>query len=199
MTEHIDKARLDNDIRYRFDYLSKFLNFTADDIAALNKFAKIAAPFIQSVANTIYEKLLEYDITKNHFLESSDDSNGSGITDAALLTLQSEQMLFRIQSIRKYLYRILRQTLWNDAFLDYLSNVGKIHTNMLGKRSINVDYIHINALSGYLEHTFIDAVLINEKFDDTTKKEILIALSKLFWIQNDFFTMHYIIASKNEQ
>nr|ACD54784.1 hypothetical protein [Philodina roseola] len=198
MSEHIDKARLDTDLRYRFTYVSKFVNFTTDDIAALNKFAKVANPFIHSVSDTIYQKLLAYDITRNHFVDHDDDSKSGSPVDASHLTLESEQMLFRIHSIRKYLCRILRQPLWNDAFLEYLSNVGKIHTNMLGKRSLNVDYIHINALFGYLEHSFMDAVLANDEIDDAMKKDMIIAISKLFWIQNDFFTMNYIIASQNE-
>jgi hypothetical protein len=32
MAEHIDKTRLNTDLRYRFEYLSKFLNFTSNDI-----------------------------------------------------------------------------------------------------------------------------------------------------------------------
>jgi hypothetical protein len=39
MTEHIDGSRLNEDLRYRFEYISKFLNFTNDDITALNTLA----------------------------------------------------------------------------------------------------------------------------------------------------------------
>ncbi|UJR17192.1 hypothetical protein I4U23_004087 [Adineta vaga] len=196
MVEHIDRARLDTDLRYRFDYLSKFINFTSNDITALNTFAKIANPFIQSVAEIIYDKLLHFDITKNHFLRTTHDFQGTMTTDENQLTLQSEQILFRIHSIRKYLCRILRQSTWNDAFLEYISNVGKIHTNSAGTHSIDVDYIHMNALFGYLEHVFIDGVLNNDEIDGTLKKDIIIALNKVFWIQNDFFSMHYIGGSK---
>ncbi|UJR17189.1 hypothetical protein I4U23_004084 [Adineta vaga] len=198
MVEHIDRARLDTDLRYRFDYLSKFINFTSNDITALNTFAKIANPFIQSVAEIIYDKLLHFDITKNHFLRTTHDFQGTMTTDENQLTLQSEQILFRIHSIRKYLCRILRQSTWNDAFLEYISNVGKIHTNSAGTHSIDVDYIHMNALFGYLEHVFIDGVLNNDEIDGTLKKDIIIALNKVFWIQNDFFSMHYIGGSKKE-
>ena len=33
MSEHIDSNRLQTDLRYRFDYLSKFVQFNDDDIA----------------------------------------------------------------------------------------------------------------------------------------------------------------------
>lgn len=198
MTEHIDKRKLELDIRYRFEYLSKFLNFTSHDIDALNRLAKESHDFIRSVADTIYQKLLEYDITKNYFLKANHGYAGVLITDPNQVTLESEQMHFRIHSIRKYFDRVLRQHVWNDAFLEYISHVGQIHTDMAGTHSINIDYIHVNALLGYIEHAFIEYVLAHEEFNETTKKEMILALSKLFWIQNDFFTMHYIIASKNE-
>ncbi|CAF3117358.1 unnamed protein product [Rotaria sp. Silwood2] len=197
MAAHIDKTLLDTDLRYRFDYLSKFLNFTEDDITMLNTLSKIAHPLIPSVVEGLYQKLLDYDITKQYFLTQNYGFEGTMTTDEAQLTIKSEQMIFRINHMRKYLSRILRQRIWNDAFLSFLSNVGKMHTNMAGTHSINVDYVHINATFGYLEHILIDAVLSNDEIDAPTKKAALLAINKLFWIQNDLFSMHYIIASKN--
>lgn len=198
MTEHIEKRLLCTDLRYRFDYVSKFLNFTTDDIAALNSFAKIAHPQIPSLVEAIYQKLFEYDITKNYFVKHNLGLKSSKAKEESQLTLESEQMLLRIDAIRKYLYRILRQHVWNDAFLQYLSNVGKMHTNTVGARSINVDYIHLNVMLGYLEHTFIEILLNAENVDEATKKTTMLALNKLFWIQNDLFSMHYVISPKDD-
>jgi hypothetical protein len=97
----------------------------------------------------------------------------------AELTLHSDQMLFRRASLGKYLKRILREKVWNDAFWDYLSDVGKIHTKMAGSHSIDIDYIHINVLFGYVEHILLDAVLSNEQFDNQTKKSAVLALNIL--------------------
>ena len=196
MTVHIDKDRLDTDIRYRFDYLANFLNFTNDDIAALNRFSKIAGPFIESVVDIVYQNLIDYDVTKDHLLKSTKDFQGTATTDPNKLTIKSEQIVFRIKSMRKYLNRILRQTVWNDAFLEFLSNVGKSHTKLAGTQSIDVEYMHINALFGFLEQTFIQAVLNNTELDLSVKRETLFALSKVFWIQNDLFAMHYLTASR---
>ncbi|CAF1356865.1 unnamed protein product [Rotaria magnacalcarata] len=193
MANHIEKRLLNTNVRYRFDYIAKFLNFTVDDIAVLNNFAKIAHPHIQTLVEVIYHKLFEYDITKEYFIKQNFVFKGVKTTDNNQLTLQSEQMLFRIDSIRKYLYRILRQHIWNDAFLQYLSTIGKMHTNLAGAHSIDIDYIHINAMLGYLQHTFIEIILSSEELDDAMKKTTLLALNKLFWIQNDFFSMHYIV------
>ncbi|CAF3294671.1 unnamed protein product, partial [Rotaria sp. Silwood2] len=46
MAEHIDNDRLHEDIHYRFDYFSKFINFTSEDISALNMFATSAVSVI---------------------------------------------------------------------------------------------------------------------------------------------------------
>ncbi|CAF4183391.1 unnamed protein product, partial [Adineta steineri] len=64
MTEHIELKQLNSNLRYRFDYLSKFLNFTSDDIQLLNRFAVILLPRIPVVVDTVYRKLLGFDITK---------------------------------------------------------------------------------------------------------------------------------------
>ncbi|CAF3191742.1 unnamed protein product [Rotaria socialis] len=198
MANHVEKRLLNTNIRYRFDYIAKFLNFTADDIALLNNFEKIAHPHIQTLVEVIYQKLFEYDITKEYFIKQNFIFKGVKTTDNNQLTLQSDQMLFRVESIRKYLARILRQHIWNDAFLQYLSTIGKKHTNLAGVHSIDIDYIHINAMLGYLQHTFIEIILSSEELDDTTKKTTLLAINKLFWIQNDFFSMHYIVASHDD-
>jgi hypothetical protein len=68
MAEHIDKTRLDLDLRYRFDYLAKFLNFNQDDNAMLNTFAPIVFSLIPVLSDTVYRKLFSFDITKQYFL-----------------------------------------------------------------------------------------------------------------------------------
>jgi hypothetical protein len=51
--------------------------------------------------------------------------------------------------------RLLLLYEWTDDFLQYLSAVGRIHTNKVGSASINVD-IHINAAPSYIETLIID-------------------------------------------
>jgi len=196
MTEHIDGNRLNNDLRYRFDYLSKFLNFTSDDIAMLNAFAPIIFPRIPVIADTVYRKLFSSDVTKQYFLIRNEGFEGFLPKKSHGVTLDSPQMELRRDMLSMYLKRVLTQHDWNDIFLQYLSQVGKIHTNQAGSASINVDYIHINGLLGYLEHLLIDALLNAENLDEKNRHAMMIAVNKFFWIQNDFFTMHFITASK---
>jgi hypothetical protein len=197
MAEHIDGNRLNTDLRYRFDYLSKFLNFTSDDIAMLNTFAPIVFPVIPVIADTVYRKLFSFDITKKYFLIRNEGFEGFLPKKTHGMTLDSAQMELRRDMLSMYLKRVLTQSDWNDTFLQYLSQVGQMHTNQAGSSSINIDYIHINALIGFLEHLLIDVLWNADTIDENTKRGILMAVNKFFWIQNDFFTMHYLMSIKD--
>ncbi|CAF1467978.1 unnamed protein product [Adineta ricciae] len=199
MTEHIDNDQISTNLRYRFEYLSKFLNFTSNDITLLNQFAVLLLPRIPVVADTVYRKLLSFDITKQFFLVRNDGFDGHMVKKGTSLTLESAQMTFRKDMLSKYLKRILTQQDWNDAFLHYLSQVGKMHTNQAGSTSINVDYIHINALLGYLEHLLVDVLWTIDSVNNQVKHDMIAAVNKLFWIQNDFFTMHYLRTWKGDE
>jgi hypothetical protein len=196
MTEHIDTNQVNNNLRYRFDYLSKFLNFTPDDIAMVNAFASILSPRIPVIVDTVYRKLFSYDITKHYFLIQNQGFDKFSCDNENNLTLESAQMTFQKNMLSMYLKRVLTEHEWNDTFLQYLSQVGQMHTNQAGLSSINVDHIHINALMGYLEHLLIDILLNIENFEEKTRYATIRAVNKLFWIQNDFFTMHYITTTK---
>ena len=189
MAEHIDGNRLNTDLRYRFEYLSKFLDFDSDDIAMLNTFAPIVFPLIPGLSETVYRKLFSFDITKHHFLQ----------TKHCNVTLDSVHMEVQRDMLSLYLKRILTQDDWNDSFLQYLSQVGHMHTNQSGSRSINVDYVHVNALLSYLQHLLIDVLYGAETMDERTKRGVLMAVNKFFCIQNDFFALHYLLPLREQQ
>jgi hypothetical protein len=94
---------------------------------------------------------------------------------------------------------VLTQHDWNDTLLEYLSRIGEIHTNKGGSTSINVDYLHINALLCVLENLFIDIIWQTDSLDFDRKRQALNAVNKFFWIQNHFFTMQYGLALKEKQ
>ncbi|CAF0949880.1 unnamed protein product [Adineta steineri] len=196
MAEHIDCDRLNNDLRYRFEYLSKFLNFTINDITMLNTFSSIVLPVIPVIVDSVYRKLFSFDITKEHFLIHNEKFIPKKTIPSD--TLESTDMTFRKDMLTMYLRHVLAEHEWNDTFLQYLSQVGKMHTNQAGLSSINIDYIHINVLLGYLQQTLIDILCNADNIDEINKHGILIAINKLFWIQNEFFTMHYFIPLKDD-
>ncbi|CAF0735947.1 unnamed protein product [Adineta ricciae] len=198
MAEHIDRADLINNIRYNFDYLAKFLNFTNEDISALNALAPVLFPCIPSIVETIYKKLYSFDITKQYFVLRNDNfekfTEPNIETDHAVISAQTE---FRKDMLTMYLKRVLIQTEWNDAFLQYLSQIGELHGHNKHAPEANVHYIHVNVLLGHLEHLILEVIWKTESIDANNKRASIRAINKFFWIQNNFFTMHYgILLSK---
>lgn len=196
MVEHIEKSKLDTNVRYRFDYISKFINFTSEDINALNILAAAALPRIPVIVDGVYRKLFQCDVTKNYFVIQNEKFDGSTVTKDEL-SLDSAQMVYRKDMLSGYLKRLLLQREWTDEFLEYLSRVGRMHTNKMGASSIDVDYIHINATLTYIENLLTEVIFSHEKFDDQMRKNISLALNKVFRIQSDLFLMHYLEPSTN--
>ncbi|CAF3864368.1 unnamed protein product [Rotaria magnacalcarata] len=176
MAEHIDRARLNLDLSYRFKYVSKFIDFKQEDIKILNTLEPIINPILPTLVETVYKKLYSFDITKQYFLMRNDGFEVFTPNKESGLTLDCVQIDYRKDMLSVFLRRILTQTEWNDSFLQYLSRVGEIHTNKGGSSSINVDYIHVNALICTLENTFIDTIWAIESIDWGKKREILHAL-----------------------
>ncbi|CAF4066437.1 unnamed protein product [Rotaria sordida] len=129
MTEHIDNDRLHVDIKYRFDYFSKFIHFTTEDISALNIFASSAISVIPVISDSVYRKLFQYDITKDYFIIQNDVFDGSSIKNENL-SLDSAQIIYRKDMLSGYLKRLLLQREWTNEFLTYLSRIGRMHTTL---------------------------------------------------------------------
>ena len=61
--QHIDEPRLEEDLAYRFAYLTDFMGFTPEDIAAIRGLAPQLAPLVPALVDAVYEKLFTYDAT----------------------------------------------------------------------------------------------------------------------------------------
>lgn len=197
MAEHIDRTQLQRDLRYRFDYLSKFLNFNKDEITLLNILAPMVSPHIPSIVEKVYRKLYFFDATKDYFLIHNDEFTSTSSFDETDVSVLSTQTHFRQDMLRAYLNRLFYQTEWTDSHLQYLSHVGEIHANEQPIVSTNVSYIHINCLMGYLENLFIDLIWKLSSLELKSKWQSVRAINHLFRIQNDLFTMHYGISFKD--
>ncbi|KAI8849485.1 Protoglobin-domain-containing protein [Chytridium lagenaria] len=190
----IDRDRLYTDTMYRFKYVSGFVDFGASDIAALKDAAPLIAPLVPTVVDAVYSRLFSYDITKQVFLQRNDGYTGTLATNLKDLTQTQAQIQFRKSHLSKYLVKLVTAE-YDEKFVMYLEHVGKIHTNTPGKKSkINVEYIHVNALFGWL-HGFLAEVIDQHEAlqgDAPRRAKLISALSKLLWIQNDLFAKFYV-------
>ena len=192
MTEHVDAAKLNTDVRYRFDYVSKMLGFTKADIGVLNSIAPKLVPVVPGAVDAVYAKLFSFDVTKTVFAKTNVKFTGAA-TKGGELDLTPERVTFLKENLSTYFKKVLSQADWDNGFLEYLSNLGKVHANKADSKNINVSYVHMNATLGYVAHLLVEAVLNNSMgFDEKTKNAAILALNKFVWIQNDLFTMHYV-------
>ena len=74
-----------------------------------------------------------------------------------------------------------------------------MHTGKAGfkhrekRPELRVEYIHMNALLGYVMDIVISAVMDMDVIDTPTKSAMIKAFNKVIWIQNDLFARHYMV------
>ncbi|KAI8364584.1 Protoglobin-domain-containing protein [Blakeslea trispora] len=188
--QHIDSSKLYTDSQYRFEFVAKFMDFGEEDIKAIQAVADQIRPLVPVVVDAVYQKLFEFDVTKKHFVPKNEGFEGAAPVSLEDLTLDHPQIKFRKDFLSKYLYKILSGP-HDERFLRYLDWVAKIHTDTPSKKSkINVDYIHINALMGFVESTLAGG-LLSLGLERDVELKALLAFNKVLWIQNDYFAKYY--------
>ncbi|KAJ1562220.1 hypothetical protein HK096_000913 [Nowakowskiella sp. JEL0078] len=189
--QNIERDRLYTDLVYRFNYVAGFIGFGEDDNKSIHDSAALLAPLVPSVVDAVYDKLFSYDITKKVFATRMDQFKGKVIEDANRLTLTSDQIKFRKGHLSKYLVKLVTAD-YDEKFIKYLDKVALIHLKSDIKETlINVEYIHINALMGYVESVLLGAIS-DLPLSAEVKKATIVAFSKLLWIQNDLFAQYYV-------
>ncbi|KAJ3330002.1 hypothetical protein HDU76_006692 [Blyttiomyces sp. JEL0837] len=191
---HIDRTKLYKDTLYRFNYVAKFVDFGEDDIKALKGAAPLIGPLVPAIVDAVYQRLFSFDITKETFLARGENFHGHVASNLDELTTENEQIKFRKNFLGKYLVKLVTAE-YDEKFIKYLEWVGRIHTDTPEKKSkINVEYIHVNALFGWL-HGFLASAIDQHpelQSDPVRRAKLLSALSKLLWIQNDLFAKFYV-------
>ncbi|KAJ3124845.1 hypothetical protein HK098_000833 [Nowakowskiella sp. JEL0407] len=210
--ENIERDKLYTDLGYRFGYVSKFVGFGEHDIKLIHDSASHLAPLVPTVVDAVYKKLFTFDITKSVFANKMEKFHGGVIESEKLLELtrymtvvnyfwapdqdiylafHSDQIKFRKDMLSKYLVKLVSAE-YNEDFIKYLDRVALIHLRNEAKTSkINVEYIHINALMGYVENILIEAIF-DLPLETQVKKDTVLAFNKLLWIQNDMFAQYYV-------
>ena len=185
----VDEARLESDAQYRYEYVSEFIGFESDDVAAIHASAPKLLPLVAGLVDATYDKLLAYDATRRHFVPRQHGFDGPLPKDADSLNQETEQIKFRKEHLRRYLMNLLGNP-YDARMINYLDVVGKIHTPKAGNDRIDVPLVQMNALMGLLATELVQAILDLE-LEREQETRTLQAFNKLLWIQNDFITRHY--------
>ncbi|VTS06986.1 protoglobin family protein [Tuwongella immobilis] len=192
--QHIDEARLETDLAYRFEYLATFMNFTAADIAVIHASAPLLAPLVPSLVDAVYAKLQQQDATWRHFVPRQFGYDGALPQSVDTLSMDDPQIQFRKEHLGRYLAALVTRP-YDGKMVQYLDMVGKIHTNKAGSKELQIPLVQMNALMGFVADAFI-ATIIGLKLDRTTEVAALRAFSKLLWLQNDLIVRHYAAAAE---
>ncbi|KAJ3205619.1 hypothetical protein HDU67_008728 [Dinochytrium kinnereticum] len=202
--KNIDPTRLTAspaDRLYRFQYISEFIGFTQDDIDALHASAPVIGPLVPVIVDAVYTNLFKFNITKRFFARRNEGFKGRVTESVEDLAVGDEQVKYRKTMLTRYLVKLVTAE-YDEKFVEYVDWVGRIHTTVeigekkaLNKKSgIHVDYVHVNALLGFVSSFLIEAVLKAGLEKDVETRTVL-AFNKLLWIQNDFFAKYYTVDS----
>jgi hypothetical protein len=186
---HVDEPRLESDLGYRFDYVSKFIGFGADDVAAVHGAAPKLAPLVPALVDAVYDKLHQQDATWRHFLPRQSGYEGEVPLTLDKLTMDHPQIAFRKQHLGRYLAALVTKP-YDGKMVEYLDMVGKIHTPKAGSKELDVPLVQMNALLGFVADA-LTATILGLGLDRDTEVKTLRAFGKLLWIQNDLITRHY--------
>ncbi|KAJ2157561.1 hypothetical protein GGF46_004423 [Coemansia sp. RSA 552] len=191
--KHIEHDRLYTDLQYRFEYVCEFIGFGKEDQELIRESGPVVAGLVPTIVDAVYDKLFQYDITWEHFAHKQEGMEaGPKARNVAEVTMGSETIVFRKTMLKRYLTKLVSAE-WNAAFVRYLDWVGHIHTTTpLKKSSINVEYIHCNALMGYVAAMVVGALQKCDQWDPETRDGIVNAYNKFFWLQNDLFARYYV-------
>ncbi|KAG9097763.1 hypothetical protein FRC06_007215 [Ceratobasidium sp. 370] len=214
----IDPAALETDFCKRVEYITKFIEFGPADAAAL----RAAAPIIKQITNdtvdAVYEKLFSFDITRATFLSRNTGFEGKLAERLEEITHDHEQIKFRKDFLRAWMFKVFTADYTDIKTFEYLDKVGLMHTGPTAfthreqKAPLHVDCTptvlfilspqnlhratltpdtHCALLLGHV-HTILTKAVLARNLSSETTVEMLAAINKVLWIQNDLFARHYI-------
>jgi hypothetical protein len=121
-----------SDLPTRVQYLKQFIGFTSADAAALQAAAPVVGPLVPYIVDTVYDKLLSFDITAKSFVPKQ--SGYTGVTPNSVLELSQEhpQIKFRKNFLSGYLVKLVTLDFDKMQSWEYLDKVGLMHTGQAG-------------------------------------------------------------------
>ena len=187
--KHINEARLESDLSYRFEYLSEFMGFSGEDVAAIHAAAAVLAPLVPALVDAVYERLHRYDATWRHFLPRQHGYEGPVPNTLADLTQDHPLIRYRKTHLACYLSALVTKP-YDQKTVAYLDRVGKMHTPLAGAAEIAVPLVQMNALLGFVADALTNTIL-SLGLERVQEVKTLRAFGKLLWLQNDLISRHY--------
>ena len=187
--KHIDEARLESDLGYRFQYLAEFMEFGEAEISAIHGAAALIAPLVPVLVNSVYEKLHRYDATWRHFLPRQTGYEGAVARSLEEVSPDHEIIRFRKEHLGRYLAALVTRP-YDGKMVAYLDMVGKMHTPKAGSQELDVPLVQMNALLGFVSDVLTSTIL-GLGLDRAVEVRTLRAFNKLLWLQNDLINRHY--------
>lgn len=188
--EHVDRKELYTSLPARIQYLHSFLDFNSADIDALQLGSRYIKSLIPAVVNIVYRKLLSYDITAQTFTTRSTSYVGP-LSSTPLPSIDSPQIRYRKMFLRGYLQKLCSDPT-KFEFWEYLDKVGMMHVGQGRKHPLHVEYVHIGMCLGFIQDVVVEAILNHPKLRLDQKTQIVKAMGKILWIQNDLFAKWYV-------
>ena len=187
--KHINEARLESDLSYRFEYLSEFMGFSGEDVAAIHAAAPVLAPLVPALVDAVYERLHRYDATWRHFLPRQHGYEGPVPNTLADLTQDHPLIRYRKTHLASYLSALVTKP-YDQKTVAYLDRVGKMHRPLAGAAEIVVPLVQMNALLGFVADALTNTIL-SLSLERGQEVKTLRAFGKLLWLQNDLISRHY--------
>lgn len=187
--KRINEPRLESDLGYRFGYVSEFMGFSPEDIAAIHAAAPHLAPLVPTLVDAVYDRLFSYDATKRHFVPRQFGYEGEVPTSLDSLTQDHPMIAFRKKHLGQYLAKLVTQP-YDSKMVGYLDLVGKIHTPKAGSKDLSVPLVQMNALMGFVSDALLSTIA-GLGLERDAEVRTLRAFNKLLWLQNDLITRHY--------
>ena len=186
---HVNEQRLESDVNYRFQYISEFLGFGAEDVAAIHAAASVIAPVVPALVNAVYDQLQHYDATWRHFVPRQTGYEGNVPKTLEEVTQDHEMIRFRKEHLGRYLTALVSKP-YDGKMVAYLDMVGKMHTPKAGSKELSVPLVQMNALLGFVADALTNTIL-GLSLERAHEIRTLRAFGKLLWLQNDLINRHY--------
>jgi hypothetical protein len=187
--KRIDEKRLESDVAYRVGYVSEFMGFGAEDVAAIHSSAAALAPLVPNLVDAVYDKLFSYDATKRHFVPRQSGYEGAVPESLESLSQDHEMIQFRKNHLARYLAALVTRP-YDGKMIGYLDMVGKMHTSQAGSPELDVPLVQMNALLGFVADA-LTATIFSLGLERGAEARMIRAFGKLLWLQNDLITRHY--------